>query len=71
VAGNWEFSLVEPPTELQVGSHTYYRPEGDQIIWRVARPPFGADDGLQAQRLYLLDRLQALIPEGLGLSPDG
>ena len=71
VAGNWEFSLVEPPTELQVGSHTYYRPEGDQIIWRVARPPYGADDGLQAQRLYLLDRLQALIPEGLGLSPDG
>lgn len=71
VAGNWELSLIEPPAELLVGSHTYYRPEGNQIIWRVARPPYGTDDGLQEQRLYLLDRLQVLAPADLawGLDP--
>jgi hypothetical protein len=53
-----------------VGSHTYYHPEGDQVIYRVAPVP-GMDDGLESERLYLLDHLQPLAPPDLRPGPDG
>lgn len=64
VAGNWVLTMEQPSSGL-IGSHTFYRPEGDQVIYRVAPLP-GFDDGLQSERLYLLDRLQPLAPPGLG-----
>jgi hypothetical protein len=69
VAGHWLLTM-EPPSGGLVGSHTFYRPEGDQVIYRVAPPP-GADDGLQSERLFLLDRLQPLAPMDPGTNPGG
>ncbi len=62
VAGNWELTLLEPPSSQLVGSHTFFSPEGNQVIYRATLQPAQADDGLQSQRLYLLDRLQELAP---------
>lgn len=69
VAGNWELSLFEPPSGYLVGSHTYYSPEGDQVIYRTIPPP-GAGDAMQSERLYLLDRLQPLAPAELIQEPE-
>ena len=69
IAGNWQMTL-EPPSNGLIGSHTYYRPEGNQTIFRAV-PLQDADDGLQSQRLYLLDRLQPLAPPGLGMNQEG
>lgn len=63
VAGNWELSL-DPDGEV-IGSHTYNRPEGAQVIYRVVRIPEDADEGLQGERLYLLDRLEPFAPAEL------
>jgi hypothetical protein len=69
VAGNWTLTL-EAPSSGVFGSHTYYRPEGDQVIYRVAPTP-GAEDELQSQRLYVLDGLQPLAPPDLRANPGG
>ena len=70
VAGSWVLTLTEPAAGDLVGSHTYYHPEGDQVIYRVAPVP-GMDDGLESERLYLLDHLQPLAPPDLRPGPDG
>jgi hypothetical protein len=71
VAGNWELTLLEPMTGDQVWSHTFYSGYGNQVIYGAVRRPGVADDGLHAQRLYLLDRLQPLTPPGLAIDGGG
>jgi hypothetical protein len=66
VAGNWELTLIEPQAGNLNGSHTFYRPEGNQVIYRASRSYGETDDGFQSQRLYLLNRLQPLAPPDLG-----
>jgi hypothetical protein len=65
VAGSWEISVNEPLPGDLVGSHTYYHEEGSQVIYRVARHDEDVADGLQEQRLYLLDKLQPFAPSDL------
>ena len=71
VAGNWALSLFEPPAELLIGSHTYYQPGGNQVIYRAAPDPYAEDDELDSQRLYPLDRLRPLTPPELVWGEDG
>lgn len=70
VAGNWELTLIEPRPGDLIGSHTFYRPEGNQVIYRAARPYGETGDGFQSQRLFLLDRLQPLAPPDLARDTD-
>lgn len=71
VAGHWELTLIEPAAADLMGSHTYYHPEGDQVIYRAALHPDLIQDGYQSERLVLLEQLQPLVPEDLRLDEDG
>jgi hypothetical protein len=61
VAGSLLITL-EPPLQGQLETHTIFRSEGNQVIYRVARPIVDESPGIADQRHYLLDRLQALAP---------
>jgi len=67
VAGNQELTLLAPMPGEEVWSHTFYHRVGNQVIYGAARHPNLVDDGLDAQRLDLLDQLQPLVPPGLGM----
>lgn len=71
VAGTWALTPFQPPPQDLLGSHTYYHEQGDQVIFRVAQHQPETIDGLQSQRLFLLNRLQPLAPPELTLNPDG
>lgn len=71
VAGTWELTTIQPPPNDLLGSHTYYHEQGDQVIFRIAQHQPETVDGLQSQRLYLLDRLQPFAPPELTLNPGG
>jgi hypothetical protein len=71
VAGNWELTPIEPAPQELVGSHTYYHPDGDQVIYRALRSPSAFDDGLDSHRVFLLDRLQPFAPPDLLPGPGG
>ena len=70
VAGSWELTLIQPQPGDLIGSHTFYRPEGNQVIYRAARPYGESGDSFQSQRLFLLDRLQPLAPPDLARDTD-
>jgi hypothetical protein len=70
IAGNWELTLIKPQPGDLIGSHTFYRPEGNQVIYRAARPYGETGDSFQSQRLFLLDRLQPLAPPDLAQDTD-
>jgi hypothetical protein len=65
LAGNWELTLLEPPPGQLVDSHTFFGQQGNQVIYRAAVPAYRVNDGLHAQRLFLLNRLQPIAPPGL------
>ena len=65
VAGSWEITVSEPPSDDLIGSHTYYHAEGNQVIYRVARHEDDIGEGREEQRLHLLDRLQPFAPPDL------
>ena len=65
LAGIWELTLLEPPPGQLVDSHTFFGQQGNQVIYRAAVPAYRVNDGLHAQRLFLLNRLQPLAPPGL------
>jgi hypothetical protein len=66
VAGNLELTLFEPPASQLAGSHTYFSPQGNQVIYRATLLPEQLDTNLQSQRLYLLERLQEYAPPSSG-----
>lgn len=67
VAGSLLITL-EPPLQGQLETHTIFRSEGNQVIYRVARPIVDENPDIADQRHYLLDRLQALAPGYRGVS---
>ncbi len=55
--------ILEQPTSGRLETHTIYRPDGNQVIYRVSVPVIEASPDVESQRLFLLDRLQSLAPE--------
>jgi hypothetical protein len=70
VEGNWEWAF-EPSAGEKIGSHTFYNPAGNQVLYRISRPADALDPELEAQRLDLLDRLWPLAPPALRTDRDG
>jgi hypothetical protein len=66
VEGRWELTLM-PPGSGVMGTHTIYRPEGNQVIYRVARQEKDEDPAISDQRLGLLDSLRRLAPSPMEL----
>lgn len=71
VAGTWALTPFQPPPNDLLGTHTYYHEQGDQVIFRVAQHQPETIDGLQSQRLFLLNRLQPFAPPDLTFNPGG
>lgn len=65
VAGRWELTLSEPEYG-RMGTHTIYRPQGNQVIYRVARPEEPLDSPGYDRRQELLDSLRRLAPSLAG-----
>jgi hypothetical protein len=65
VAGRWELTL-DPPLTGRMTTHTIYRPEGNQVIYRVARQE-EAEGSADYHRLELLDSLRRMAPRVAGI----
>jgi hypothetical protein len=65
VAGRWELTLSEPANG-RMGTHTIYRPQGNQVIYRVARQEELIGISEYDRRLELLDSLRRLAPSIAG-----
>jgi hypothetical protein len=61
VSGSLMLTL-EPPAQGQLETHTIFRSEGNQVIYRVVRPLVDEPPDIADQRHQLLDSLQALAP---------
>jgi hypothetical protein len=62
VAGDWEWALLEPDAGDRMGSHTFYSPQGNQVIYRTALHQSLFDEDVQNQRIDLFERLESLAP---------
>jgi len=67
VSGSLVLTL-EPPPQGQLETHTIFRSEGNQVIYRVVRPLVDEPPDIADQRHQLLDSLQALAPGYRGAS---
>ena len=67
VAGSLLITL-DPPQQGQLDTHTIFRSEGNQVIYRVVRPLVDEPPDIADQRHQLLARLQALAPGYRGAS---
>ena len=65
VAGKWVLTLSEPDYG-RMGTHMIYRPQGNQVIYRVARPEEPMDSPDYDRRRELLDSLRRLAPSLAG-----
>lgn len=59
---------LDPPQQGQLDTHTIFRSEGNQVIYRVVRPLVDEPPDIADQRHQLLDRLQAQAPGYRGAS---